>query len=82
MVPASCALELREPTTDYGDQPAMMDEPKPAVRTESDIAPEPDPQGESSDVDMDYMASEIFFDELLEVFNTTEYPFPTGSTQP
>lgn len=61
-VPASCTLELREPTTDYGDEPAVMDELKPAIRTESAIAPEPAPQGESSDVDMDYMASEFFFD--------------------
>lgn len=35
-----------------------------------------------SAVDMDYMASENYFDDFLEVFYTPEYPFPTGSAEP
>lgn len=36
--PASCKMDLLEPTADCGDWPAVMDEPNPAMRTEVDMS--------------------------------------------
>lgn len=48
--PSSCTMVLLKPSTDYGGQPVAMDELQLAVRTGKDIAPGPEPYGESNQV--------------------------------
>jgi len=43
-------MEIREPTTDRGLQPAVMDKTELAMRTERDITPEPEPLAVSDQV--------------------------------